>query len=200
MSGWGYNTWDAHDLVRFAADVRGLELGKSVLLGGESFVFADMLKMMNHDGPFATLISMLGAIVVVLLVVGPGRHGLVTVLCGVTGTLLMLALASLLGFRVNFLDFVALPITIGIGIDYAVNLAARDRQDPGHDAKSLLAHAGSAVLLCSFTTIVGYGSLLLSQNQGIRSFGGAAILGEGTCLSTALIFAPALLLLFTKKR
>jgi predicted RND superfamily exporter protein len=109
------------------------------------------------------------------------------------GLVLMLTGAWLLGLRVNFLDFVALPITIGIGIDYAANLAARDRHDGNLGSRELLASTGSAVLLCSFTTMVGYGSLLLSLNQGIRSFGAAAILGEATCLGAALLFAPALL-------
>ena len=47
--------------------------------------------------------------------------------------------------------------------------------------------------LCSFTTIVGYASLLLSDNQGIRSFGLSALVGELTCVFAALVLAPALL-------
>ena len=44
----------------------------------------------------------------------------------------MIACAALLGLKVNFLDFVALPITLGIGIDYAVNIVrARARRRPG---------------------------------------------------------------------
>ena len=37
--------------------------------------------------------------------------------------------SSLAGLSVHFLDLIALPITVGIGIDYAVNLAARERQE-----------------------------------------------------------------------
>ncbi len=193
MPGWGYDNWDAHDIVRFARDVRQLELPPDVLLGGSSFVFADMLSLLDRDGPRATLVALVGAIVLVFVIVGRRRHGLVTVGCMLCGVLVMLSLGSLLGLRVNFLDFVALPITIGIGIDYAVNITARDRHDPSLGPAGLLASTGGAVLLCSFTTIVGYGSLLLSQSQGIRSFGAAAILGEATCLGAALLFAPALL-------
>jgi hypothetical protein len=54
--------------------------------------------------------------------------------------------------------------------------------------------------MCSFTTIVGYGSLLLSVNQGIRSFGMAAILGEVTCITAALVLAPTLLQLLFRQR
>jgi predicted RND superfamily exporter protein len=86
---------------------------------------------------------------------------------------------------------IALPITIGIGIEYAVNLASRDRQEGQLGGKHLVATTGSAVLLCSYTTSVGYGTLLLSANGGIRSFGLAALLGELACITKALVVAPS---------
>ncbi|HKA88022.1 MAG TPA: MMPL family transporter, partial [Haliangiales bacterium] len=154
---------------------------------------ADVLRATETDGPKATAAALAAAVLVVLLLVGLNRHSLVTLACCVSGTLLMLATTWLLGLKVNFLDFVALPITIGIGIDYSVNIAARERRDGPGTARRALATVGGAVAMCSFTTIVGYGSLLLSANRGIRSFGTAAIVGEVTCLVAALALAPALL-------
>ena len=193
MSGWGYEIWDAHDLVRFADTVRALDLGPDTLIGGSAFVFSDMLRLIEHDGPLATLASIVGAMLVILCVVGWRRHALVTLVCGAAGTLMMIAIGALVGLRVNFLDFVALPITIGLGIDYAVNICARERLEGPGQAHRVLETAGGAVFLSSYTTIVGYGSLLVSSNRGIQSFGSAAILGEITCLLAALILAPALL-------
>jgi predicted RND superfamily exporter protein len=56
------------------------------------------------------------------------------------------------------------------------------------------------VVLCSFTTVVGYASLLFSANQGIRSFGLSALIGELTCVFAALVLAPALLDLRGRRR
>ena len=53
---------------------------------------------------------------------------------------------------------------------------------------------GAAVALCSWTTIVGYGSLLAARNQALQGFGLMAIIGEVACLSAAIIALPALLL------
>ena len=192
-AGKGYEVWDAHDTSRFVDKVRALKLPPEIHFGGVSFVFADVLEAVLTDGPHATLAALLGAILVVLLVVGRNRHGFVTIACGLGGTMLMLGLSALIGIKVNFLDFVALPITIGIGIEYAVNIATRERQEGPGRGRAALATTGSAVAICSYTTIVGYGSLLLSQNLGIRSFGLAAMLGELTCLAVALFLAPALL-------
>jgi uncharacterized protein len=192
-AGPGYEVWDANDTVRFADKVRALGLPRDVHLGGASFVFADVIDAVLTDGPRATLAALLGAILVVLIVVGRNRHGFVTIVCGLGGTMLMLGCAALVGLKVNFLDFVALPITIGIGIEYAVNIATRERQEGPGRGRAALATTGGAVAICSYTTIVGYGSLLLSQNLGIQSFGWAAMLGELTCLAVALFLAPALL-------
>jgi len=62
-----------------------------------------------------------------------------------------------------------------------------------------LAEVGPAVILCSWTTIIGYGSLLLSLNRAMRSFGWYAILGEATTLLTAMVMLPAMLLLARRR-
>jgi predicted RND superfamily exporter protein len=195
-----YDTWLSHDLLEFTGKVQALNLGDDVILGGANFVFADVIRSMEGDGPKSTAIALVGALLVIALLVGAGRHGLITLVCMASGTLLMLAGAWLMGLRVNFLDFVALPITIGIGIDYSVNIVARARREGFGSARHVLETTGGAVALCSFTTVVGYGSLLLSVNQGIRSFGLAAILGEFTCITAALILAPTLLTLLVRPR
>jgi len=191
----GLDPDDIPTLISFTAAVRALHLGDGVIVGGSMFVFADVLEHMQADGPRATVVALLGAILVVLVLVGGNRHGVITLLCCVSGTALMLACAWLLGLKGNVLDFIALPITIGIGIDYSVNIVTRVRHEGQGSAHRALQTVGGAVVVCSFTTIVGYGSLLLSANRGIRSFGTAAIVGEATCLLAALALAPALLAL-----
>ena len=192
-TGLGIDSWNTRDLRRFAAAVRGLGLGPDVLVGGSAFVFSDMLEAMERDGPRATAIAALGAIVVVVALLGPSLAGFATLLCGAFGTLALIALCGLFRLKVNFLDFVALPITIGIGIDYSVNIISRARTEPDTpQGRVESARTASAVALCSYTTVVGYGSLWFSSNKGIRSFGFAAMLGELTCLSAALLIAPAL--------
>ena len=199
-AGKGYEEWDAHDTVRFSTNVRALDLPADVQLGGASFVFADVLEAVLTDGPRATFMAAAGALLVILLLIGWNRYGLVTLICGASGTIVMLGAAALLGFKINFLDFVALPITIGIGIEYAVNIVTRAREEGPDRTSKVLGSTGGAVVLCSYTTIVGYGSLLLSQNLGIRSFGLAALLGEVACLLVAVLLTPALLELAGRRR
>ncbi len=193
-TGLAVDGWRVSSLVSFASRVRQLDLGPDVVIGGSAFVFSDMLQAMQRDGPRATFAALLGSILVVLALLRGSKYARVTLVCALLGTTGLLSSAWLLGIKVNFLDFVALPITIGIGVDYAVNIAARAREVGGvRPGQSALISTGPVVVLCSYTTIVGYASLLFSQNRGIHSFGLSAMLGELTCLAAATLLAPSLL-------
>lgn len=186
-----FDSFDVNDRLAFAAEVRALQLPPGALVAGEAIVVADIVKSMERDAPKIIAFALIGSVLSVLVVVGVRRHGLVTLACGLAGVIVMIAACAVAGLSVHFLDLIALPITIGIGIDYAVNLAVRDRQDGSRGPAHLLRTTGSAVLLCSYTTAVGYGTLLLSANGGIRAFGLAALLGEIACVLMALVVGPA---------
>jgi uncharacterized protein len=188
-----FNSFDVADRLEFAREVRKLDLPPGALVAGEALVVADIIETMERDAPKIIGFALGGSILTVLLVLGMRRHGAVTLICGIAGVILMIAVCALLGVRVHFLDLIALPITIGIGIDYAVNLAARDRLEGDKGPKHLVRTTGATVLMCSYTTAVGYGTLMLSANGGIRAFGLAALVGEVACITMALVVAPVCL-------
>jgi uncharacterized protein len=186
-----FNSFDVNDRLAFAKEVRALDLPPGALVAGEALVVADIVTTMERDAPKIIGFALLGSILAVILTVGMRRYGVVTLVCGLAGVLVMIAACAIAGLKVHFLDLIALPITIGIGIDYAVNLAVRDRQEGSRGPAHLMTTTGSAVLMCSYTTSVGYSTLMLSANGGIRAFGLAALLGELACILMALVVAPA---------
>ena len=107
----------------------------------------------------------------------------------------MLGAAAWVGVRTNFLNFIALPITFGIGVDYGINIYLRYRLEGRGRVGRAVRATGGAVALCSLTTIIGYAALLVADNQALRSFGEMAILGEVACLSAAVVGMPAFLVL-----
>jgi predicted RND superfamily exporter protein len=112
----------------------------------------------------------------------------------------MLGVAAAAGARINFLNFVALPITFGIGVDYAANVWLRYRQSPHAGVEGALRTTGGAVLLNSLTTVIGYAALLIAHNRALRSFGELAILGEAGCATAALVALPAFTVLLNRAR
>jgi predicted RND superfamily exporter protein len=149
---------------------------------------------MSHDGPLASLLAFVG-VVLTVLVLFRGRMATPFVLASLLmGVLWMLALCMALRIKINFVNFIAFPITFGIGVDYAVNVMARFVGDGGRDVGGAIRGTGGAVSLCSATTVIGYSSLLVAKNLGLFYFGFLAVLGELTCLSVAVVVLPAALL------
>jgi predicted RND superfamily exporter protein len=160
---------------------------------------ADILAGIRSDGPRASIAALGGVIMAVVLIVGAGwASGLVIASLLVAVTWLVAA-TMLLGVRINFANFIAYPITFGIGVDYAVNVVGRYAQERRADLSTVLRSTGGAVALCSATTIIGYSSLLIAENRGLMLFGVVAVLGEVCCIAAALVAVPALLTFLTRR-
>ena len=131
---------------------------------------------------------------------GAGWHAVTVVfalLVGVAGQVVFLYCADV---KLSFLNFAAIPITFGIGVDYAVNVVQRYRVDGSRDILGALRTTGGAVVLCSLTTTLGYLALLGSHNRAIRSLGLVAVVGEVSCLLAAVTILPSLWLLIERRR
>jgi predicted RND superfamily exporter protein len=185
---------DGHNLLRIAKTTDNVRLpdGTVVQTASRATIFAEMIRSLERDGPLATGISFL-AVLLVLLVATHNLKGALAVLTSLSGgVLLLVGAAALTNYKLNFLNFIALPITFGIGCEYPFNVFDRSRL-LGGDVSSALARSGGAVALCSYTTVIGYGALLFADNQALQSFGWLAISGEIACVAMALLLLPALL-------
>jgi predicted RND superfamily exporter protein len=190
----GLSVWNGRDLLRIASVLQYLTLdnGKKMETSGSAVVFGAMIRSVLHDGPIATVASLIAVLVIIILTIRPAAAALMALGTLILGVLLMVGGAGWARVHVTFLNFIALPITFGIGAEYALNVVTRYREE--RDVARAVITTGAAVALCSWTTIVGYGSLLAARNQALQGFGLMAILGEVACLSAAIVALPALLL------
>jgi uncharacterized protein len=186
--------WDGHELMRMADTFKDIRLpnGDVVSAAGNSTMFAAMLRSISRDGPLATEVALMGVVILVVILFRNLRSSLLVLASLLAGMLWMAGAAAAIGLKLNFLNFVALPITLGIGVDYAVNIVARLGIETAATRARALAETGSAVALCSLTTIIGYSSLFIASNGALRSFGKLADLGEVGCLLAALLFVPSM--------
>lgn len=163
-------------------------------------VTVDMFQSIRSDGPRATAIAFLSVVVLVLILFRHAATAGLTLLSLVLGVSWLLGAIFAFNLKINFLNFIALPITFGIGVDYAVNIVQRYRTDGSGKVLEAVKGTGGAVALASLTTIIGYSSLLLASNQAFFSFGRLAILGEIMTLSAALLSLPAYIYLRDRRQ
>jgi uncharacterized protein len=189
----GISVWSGRDLLRIASVLQFLHLpnGKLIETSGSAVVFGAMIRSIVQDGPIATLVSLVAVMFLIVLMIRPFRVALAAVGILLLGVTLMAGGAGWARVHVTFLNFIALPITFGIGAEYVLNIVTRYREE-GNILRAIVS-TGAAVALCSWTTIVGYGSLLAARNQALQGFGSMAILGEISCLSSAIVALPAII-------
>lgn len=189
------------NLIHFIEELR--ETADSVAPGtpvaGGLPISADMLVAISNDGPRATLFAFIAVLVLVIFVFRNVRTISLVLFALILGVLWLGGIILSYGIKINFLNFIALPITFGIGVDYGVNIFQRYREEGIGSVVRVIRDTGGAVGLCSFTTIVGYSSLLIASNQAFVSFGMLAVIGEITCVIAAIISLPAYLILNDRK-
>jgi predicted RND superfamily exporter protein len=190
----GLSVWNGKDLLKIASVLQYLHLpsGKVIETSGSAVVFGAMIRSILHDGPIATVASFLAVLLIIAFAIRPASIAAMALATLGIGVLWMVGGAGWASVRVTFLNFIALPITFGIGAEYAVNVVTRYRES--RNIGQAVVSTGAAVALCSWTTIVGYGSLLAASNQALNGFGEMAILGEVACLMAAIVAMPAALL------
>jgi hypothetical protein len=199
------NSWDGKFMLRWAGQMREVRLpdGGPPPMTGNAGVFADLLDAIFDDAPKAVSVALLLTTIILMTSFRRWRDRVLTLASLLVGILWMAALIALAGLRINFLNFLAFPITFGNGVDYGVNYMQRFVQEQARGAGAAgraIEATGGAVVLCSLTTIFGYISLYASSNQALNSFGAAMAISEVTCVAAAVIALPALLSLKERQR
>lgn len=201
------NNWDGKYWMQWAEAVRSFEIdGKRPPSTGNPMVFADVLHSLATEGPLAIIAALTSTILLLLFSLRRWRDRLLTLGALLAGILWMAGAMALCRIKLNFLNFVAFPVTFGNGVDYGVNVISRHivEEEKLGDSKLAIREAvertGGAVVLCSLTTIIGYISLYTSSNKALNSFGAAMAISEITCVATAVLVMPAWLILHLEKK
>lgn len=187
---------DRLDLVKLERDLR--EIDRRAGVTGLDLINIDLFRMVRRD---LLVIAPLAILSVVLLLYLHFRRWRVVLLALVplsVGITWMLGLTSLLGWKINYLNGLVIPMIVGIGIDDGIHIIHRYLEDSRYDIHRAVQYTGRAVAMTSFTTMVGFGSLVIAQYRALSSMGWIIILGIGSCLLTSLFLLPPLLVIFLK--
>ena len=197
----GESVWDAHYLIRWADSFRKTQLstGDEIKGSGRAVIYADMIQAIVEDAPKPVFVAVIGVVIVILIAFRGSPKALGVFIPWLFGVCMLVAYLYLRNIKLNFLNFIVLPITFGIGADYSHNLMQRYLEEKGQNLERVFVETGGALVLCSLTTSIGYVALMFSINKGIASFGVAAAMGELTCLMSSVLILPSFLVLLSKR-
>ncbi len=99
----------------------------------------------------------------------------------------------------NPANLIILPLILGIGVDNGVHVLHDFHLKPNviyNTSPSTI----NAIMLTSTTTMVGFGSMMVSAHRGLYSLGAVLTIGVGACLFVSLVTLPALLTFVSRHR
>jgi len=130
---------------------------------------------------------------------------------GLTMFALMMAIiwsngfASLLQFEPSFFAVIVPILLVGLGVDYGIHLVMRYREELVEDwnidkaSSSSVVFVGSALLLATTTTMVGFLSNVASDLTPIREFGIQVAIGVLSAFLIFVTFIPACRILIDRR-
>jgi len=104
-----------------------------------------------------------------------------------------LGLLGLLGIPLNPVNFVAIPLVLGLGIDYGLHLVTVAWAEPDRTVAEVLAESGVAITSNAATTLFGFAALLVARHGSLASLGSLACLGIAVSWLATLGILPPLL-------
>ncbi|MFH1726919.1 MAG: MMPL family transporter [Pseudomonadota bacterium] len=153
-------------------------------------MFLRLIDLVKVDGRNACLLALIVVFILLVIDFRSAFKPLLAMIPLFAGALWMTGISEMAGMMLNVVNVMALPLIIGIGIDDGVHLVHRYNIE-GPDNKIIFSSTGKAILLTSLTTMIGFGSIIITPHRGMASMGIILVIGVGACfLTSVLILAP----------
>ena len=124
----------------------------------------------------STLTSIVLAILILIIIYRNVGMATLAILPTILATVWIMATMTILGITLNVLTVMVTALTVGLGIDYAIHVVERFREEIEHKSErqaieTTIERTGSALFISGLTTICGFAVLFLSPMPLVRNFG-----------------------------
>jgi hypothetical protein len=187
--------WDYEPLEHFTRQIQTVDAEAT----GKPFATLEGLRDMKNGFLWAGAYALAAIILLLLADFRSIRHTLVALAPLAMGVLLALGVMGLAGLPLNPANMIAFPLILGVGVDNGVHVL-HDYLCRRHQGRYTLSYPiGRGIMLTGLTTMLGFGTLLISSHRGLAGLGFVLALGVACCMLAALVFLPALLRLLSRR-
>lgn len=174
------------------------ETGIDFRIGSQSYIYTAMLDEIKNDGALMMGIALLVVFFILTLTFRNPLRGLIAFLPLMLGAAWMMGIAAFIGLRLDFFNVIIIPVIIGLGVDDGVHTYYHYRELGRGSVNEVIRKVGTAIVMTSITSAIGFGGLAVTHYDGLQSIGYLAILGITTTLLATLLVLPAILWLGEK--
>ena len=190
-------TWSAALAeLRQAAEDRGI----ATRLVDENVIAGRVLDMIMTDGPYVVAMALFAVGLFVLIDLRSVRQTIPILVAIGVGFVWAVGGMGWFGVNLNVFNIAIIPTIFGLGVDNAVHVYHRYKQEGRGMLGHVVATTGAAGLLCSLTTLIGFGTAVIAHHRGIQSMGQLAILGFTSVFAASAVFFPSLLRVLELRR
>ncbi len=186
--------WEERNLRQFQARTQKI----SSNITGMPIIAIGFFDLVGERGRLAIIYGAIAIVLFLLLDFRSLKYTMLAVIPLIVGTCWMLGGMALLNMKLNYMNFMALPLILGIGIDDGVHILHRYHLEGRGSVPLILKYTGRAILLTSLTTMIGFGSMAFATMRGTASMGLVLVLGVGSCFLSSAIVLPALIAIYEK--
>lgn len=179
--------WDFEPLEHFTQQIQTVDADAT----GKPFATVEGLTAMKSGFQRAGIYALLAIAAVLLLDFRNWRTTLIALAPLAMGLVFALGIMGLAGLPLNPANMIAFPLILGVGVDNGVHILHDYLLRRGQATISY--PIGRGVLVKALTTMIGFGTLMISSQRGLAGLGFILTLGVGCCMVSALVFLPAVL-------
>jgi hopanoid biosynthesis associated RND transporter like protein HpnN len=183
------NIWEREAMEKFLYEMRRIDPDVT----GNAVHMFESSRLMIDAYIRAGLYALAAIVLYLMLTLRNIKTTVLVLLPTLAGAVLTLGLMRLTGVQFNLANLVILPLILGIGVVDGVHILHRNREEPECGKNVISKSTGQAVILTSLTTMIGFGSLMVADHQGVYSVGLVLTLGVGSCMFTSVTLLPALI-------
>ena len=183
------DVWNIDQREEFLRQLRQVDPSAT----GNAIHMFESTRLMRDGYVQGGLYALVAIFIYILISFGNVRTTLIVLLPVVVGSIWTVGIMGLLGIAFNLANLVILPLIIGVGVVNGIHIVHRYREETDKSINILSKSTGRGVVLSSLTTMIGFGSLMVADYQGVYSLGLILTLGVGCCLLASITVLPCVL-------
>ena len=157
---------------------------------GEYLALAVLYELMESDGPRVASLALLAVLIMTWIDLRRFGRALGAVAALTAGMCWAGAALVLFDVKISLVNFVGIPILMGIGVDVVIHLIHRLRDEGPGRVRHALSTTGWASGLSTATTVFSFAALSVASAQGVQSLGLLIVIGLSLVSLVALTAVP----------
>ena len=189
------NPWEGDFRHAFRTQVATVtDRGTGMILAAD-----ELTRMATVDGVRSSILAIIAVFIILLADFRNLKLTLLTFIPLLCSIISLFGIMGLTGIKFDFVNIIAIPLLIGIGIDDAVHISHRYRMEGPGSLALTIERTGTAVLLTTITTVIGFASFIPSIMRAMRSTGIVLSVAMTLAFIYSVMLHPALLYLVRER-